>query len=69
MIDIKKIRIRVIGNDGYLRTIILNENYMPIYYFGFASDFKPGRIKIINKNATAQQIIDNVDEYVHVPWN
>lgn len=65
--NLKKIRVRLMGEDGIIRSIMYNDQGEPIYYSGYAKDFKLKDIKIINKNATAQEIIDDVE--VHIPWD
>ncbi len=69
MIDIKTLKIRILGEDGYFRTAIYDENGMLVRYSGFANDFEPETINIININATAQEIIDDVDSWSHIPWD
>lgn len=70
MIPIKTIKIGILGDDGYKRELRLDEFGRPIYYFGLAKDFEQDMVfKIIDKDQSAQEIIDDVDEWRHVPWD
>lgn len=69
MIAIAKTTIGFLADDGYRRELIIDSNGNLIGYLGLAKDFQQDSFKIINKDESAQDIIDDVDELVHVPWD
>lgn len=64
-LDIKTMRIGILGEDGFRREITIGIDGS-FKYNGFIGDFKKPTFKILNKEATAQEIVDDDWEEVEV---